>query len=277
MFWDAAGGRVIRNRLKHRKGAKTMNRKMLLPGMMGVTLIVLLLVGCGVPAATPTPVPTATSYPTYTPVSTATAYPTYTPVPTSTPMPTATPTLVPPTATPIIAVKGSLKPWGDTSPINDRRIVLCQIVGDERTLPADCVLMKSSATSDAQGGFQIHKVPPGAYFILYNSGLTDFEAGLERWGGKELKLGNVEWLVKDYIVGDLTKVELYLPDGAPLPTVFNIVRYVNLTLSLDDSPFIVSHDIEKTFSDKIVKPVIVEVREGQASQVTFPVVLYFPR
>ena len=81
-----------------------MKCKMLLQGMAGLTLVVLLLVGCGAPAATPTPVPTATPYPTYTPVPTVTPYPTYTPVPTATPYPTYTPvpTMTPyPTYTPL--------------------------------------------------------------------------------------------------------------------------------------------------------------------------------
>ena len=103
MFWDFAGIRVMRDHLKQ-KGAKTMKCKMLLQGMASLTLVVLLLVGCGAPAATPTPVPTATPYPTYTPVPTVTPYPTYTPVPTATPYPTYTPvsTMTPyPTYTPL--------------------------------------------------------------------------------------------------------------------------------------------------------------------------------
>ena len=74
--------------------------------MIGVTLVMLLLVGCGAPAATPTPVVivvTVTPQPTPTPiviVVTATPQPTPTPVlPTATPVPpTSTP--IPPTATP---------------------------------------------------------------------------------------------------------------------------------------------------------------------------------
>ena len=83
--------------------------------MIGVTLIALLLVGCGAPAATPTSVVvvvTATPQPTLTlTLSTATpmaptptltpAPPTPTPIPlTSTPVP-STPTPVPPTPTPV--------------------------------------------------------------------------------------------------------------------------------------------------------------------------------
>jgi hypothetical protein len=59
----------------------------------GLTLVALLLAGCGgalaEPTATPTAVPTTTPYPTYTPVPTMTPYPTYTPLP-PTPTPTTT-------------------------------------------------------------------------------------------------------------------------------------------------------------------------------------------
>ena len=60
-----------------------MSRQKLLQQVIGVTLVVLFLVGCGAPAATPEP-------PTSTPIP-----PTATSVPS-----TATPTPVPPTATP---------------------------------------------------------------------------------------------------------------------------------------------------------------------------------
>jgi len=65
-----------------------MTSRKLLQQAFGLTLIGLLLFGCGgeeaQPADTQTPVPTATSYPTYTPFPTMTPYPTYTPVPTPT-------------------------------------------------------------------------------------------------------------------------------------------------------------------------------------------------
>ena len=61
-----------------------MNGRRLLQQTFGVTLVVLLLAGCGGLLAKPTPVPTATPYPTYTPVPTMTPYPTYTPLPTPT-------------------------------------------------------------------------------------------------------------------------------------------------------------------------------------------------
>jgi len=77
-----------------------MNRQKLLRHMMGVTLVALLLVGCGAPVVTPTPVyivVTATPQPTPIPPIATAVPPTSTPVlPTS----TLTPTPVPPTTTP---------------------------------------------------------------------------------------------------------------------------------------------------------------------------------
>ena len=75
-----------------------MSCQKLLQQMVGMTLVMLLLVGCGAPAATPVseaPAATATPVP---PTATPTPVP---PTPTPTPVPpTATPTPVPPTATP---------------------------------------------------------------------------------------------------------------------------------------------------------------------------------
>ena len=71
--------------------------------MIGMTLVLLLLIGCGAPAATPVPPTTTPVPPTVTPTpKPPTATPTPVP-PTATPTPkppTATPTPVPPTATP---------------------------------------------------------------------------------------------------------------------------------------------------------------------------------
>ncbi len=77
-----------------------MNHQMLLLLMIGVTLGVLLFVGCG--AATSTPVPLTVTPTSVPPTATPTAVP-----PTATPTtvpPTATPTAVPPIATPTPAV-----------------------------------------------------------------------------------------------------------------------------------------------------------------------------
>ena len=63
---------ILSRRLCRDERSEKMNRQKLSQQVMGAILITLLLVGCGAPAATPTPIP-----PTATPVP-----------PTSTPMPT---------------------------------------------------------------------------------------------------------------------------------------------------------------------------------------------
>jgi len=78
-----------------RERNKRMNYRESLFPTVGLTLIVLLLtIGCGLAAPTPTAIPTGTPAPTLTPTSTLT------PTPTDTPTPTPTPTPVTPTATP---------------------------------------------------------------------------------------------------------------------------------------------------------------------------------
>ena len=71
-----------------------MSNQKLLQQMIGVTLVMLLLAGCGAPAATPVP-PTATPVPpTPTPIPpTPTTIPTETKVPTPTTVPTKPPAL----------------------------------------------------------------------------------------------------------------------------------------------------------------------------------------
>jgi len=134
--------------------------------------------------------------------------------------------------------------------------------------------MESAVASDGQGRFHFDGILPGVYFILYDSGVTDFDAGLQRWEGQTLKLGNSEWLMDEYFVTDAEgNVSLHIPSGTPL-LQFNVAAYALLTLLLDDSPFILAHDIEKTFSDKALELVVVDVIEGQTSQVEFQV-MYF--
>ena len=134
--------------------------------------------------------------------------------------------------------------------------------------------MESAVTSDDQGRFRFDWVTPGVYFLLYDSGVTDFDAGLQRWGGQTLKLGNSEWLMDEYFVSDAEgQVSFHIPGGTPL-SGFNVAAYALLTLLLDNSPFILAHDIEKTFSDKTLKLVVVDVTEGQTSQIEFQV-MYF--
>lgn len=143
-----------------------MNRKMLLQGMLGLMLVVLLLVGCGAPTATPTPVPTATPYPTYTPVPTATPYPTYTPVPEMTPYPTYTP--LPPTPT-TGQVSGVLVNLGTGQPMAGIDLEL--MIAEETATGVAFHFGEASphTETDSSGAFVFKDVPPGSYGLAFSS------------------------------------------------------------------------------------------------------------
>ena len=232
-----------------------MNRKKPLLQTVSLTLAMLFSTACGIlqAASTPSLIPSAA---------------------TATPVPlTATPTPVPPTATPAPAVSGVLVPWDDDTPISGRRIALCQIDGDPEDIPVDCVLMESATTTDEQGRFQVSEVPPGAYFVFYDSGLSDFDAGFERWGGQRIEFGNDEWW-DEYLEGE-EWVDIHLPPGMSL-TAKNYdwaIAYMSVTLLMGKSPFVVAHDIRKAQNYE-VDLVIVEVVDGQPIHVEVPVIYF---
>jgi hypothetical protein len=139
-----------------------MSNRKLLQQMIGVTLVALLLVGCGAPAATPTPVP-PTSTPTPVP-------PTPTPVPpTSTPVPT-TGTIIgvlidQATGEPFTDI--SLKPFAQEKVIIDGTEMWREVLPDyEEVVP------------DEQGAFILSDVPPGTYSIRAITGETTVGANM---------------------------------------------------------------------------------------------------
>jgi hypothetical protein len=173
-----------------------MSNQKLLQQMIGVTVVMLLLVGCGAPAATlvppastPTPVPPTPMPvpPTLTPTPLP---PTPTPVPptaTLTPIPpTDTPTPVPPTYTPTPAphIAGSLINKDTGEPLAGARVVLCPKGSEETACVIDAEL---TSVTDSDGQFNITGVRPGEYVVLYNaSGEIRPE-----WDGMELEYSPV--------------------------------------------------------------------------------------
>lgn len=125
--------------------------------MIGVMLVMLFLIGCRAPIATPVlEAPAATS----------------TPVPlTATPtpeLPTATPTPVPPTASPTSAphIEDSLLDKDTGEPLVEARVILC-LKGTED--PACVIDADLTAVTDSDGQFNIKGVQPGEYVVLYNA------------------------------------------------------------------------------------------------------------
>ena len=169
---------------------------------------------------------------------------------------------------------GMLTPWTDDTPVAGRHIVLCRAIGSPEELLAKCVLMESAVTSDGQGRFQMYDVPPGSYLVLYDSGVSDFDAGLEEWGGHTFDWDDDEWLNEIFRIDEYEGgwVDIHIPEGIRVGE--GITSYCALALLIGKSPFVVAHDIDKIEQSGIFERVIVDVTEGQTSQVDFQLVYF---
>lgn len=196
-----------------------MSYQKLLQQMIGVTLVMLPLVGCGAPVAMPTPDRVATGVAEAEAIAaTLTAEaPTTTPtaIATDTPVPTETPTPVPPTATPTPAphVEGSLLNKDTGEPLAGARVILCPKGTEETACVIDADL---TSVTDSDGQFKITDVLPGEYVVLYNaSGEIRPE-----WDGMELEYSpvstfsdpaptNINHLMRSLGVSSLSTCEAY--------------------------------------------------------------------
>ncbi len=181
------------------------------------------------------------------------------------------------TAAPVPSVSGMLTPWGEDIPIAGRQVVLCQIVGEWQELPADCVLLESAVVSGEDGGFEFFDVPPGAYYVLYDSGRGDFDGGLERWGGHTFSWDDSEWQKELFWEEepDDGMAQMLAPRGFELEyDVDFLLLYFPATLLLGDSPFIVAHNTGQAVEDHVLELVVINVTEELPSMVEFPVLKF---
>ena len=205
--------------------------------------------GCTVVAATPTPAPTPT--PTSAPTSTPAIAPAI--------VPTAALTPAPP------MISGTLTPGNGTSPVAGRHIVLCQLqtVG---SLP--CTLTSLATVSDSAGHFEFTTVPDGSYLVFYDSGWDDFSAGVTKWTGKMIHVGDVQWLIDNYFTTNPTGgVNVMFPTGAKVDTELGLYRF------LGEGPFFWAHTCaaDNCNSDAAVLPVQYDVTAHASMDKTFAV------
>ena len=182
--------------------------------------------------------------------------------------------LTPETYAPEVSVLGVFRPWTADTPVANRRVTLCGSQGDPRD--GVCTLMESSVTTDRQGRFQIYDVPTGTYFLLYDSGLSDFDEALEEWGGKTLHFGDQEWL-SEFMGVDLSDddFEYRVPEGISFsPHAGWLSSYCLLTLLVGESPFIIAHDLEQASHERELHCALINVLPGQPARVDLQV-LYF--
>ena len=183
-------------------------------------------------------------------------------------------TASPETPTATVSIITVLRPWTADTPIAGRHVALCQSQGDPRN--GLCELLPHTVDTDHQGRFQFYDVPAGTYFLLYDSGLSDFDEAMARWGGKTLHFGNEEWL-SDFLGVDLSQgeVDYRMPEGITLsPNVDWLSSYCLLTLLVGESPFIIAHDLQSVSHDRELHCALVTVLPGQTARVDVDV-LYF--
>jgi hypothetical protein len=178
------------------------------------------------------------------------------------------------TPTAVVNIIGVLRPWTDSVPVEARRIALCRSQGDPRD--GLCELISETATTDGQGRFHISGIPTGAYFLLYDSGLNDFDEAMAKWAGQTLHFGDQDWL-SDFLGVDLTgdSIDYRTPEGISLATDVDwLSSYCLLTLLVGESPFIIAHDLQSASHDQELHCAVINVMPGQTSRVDVQV-LYF--
>jgi len=182
--------------------------------------------------------------------------------------------LSPETPTAALSIVGVLRPWTEGTPVAGRQVALCRSQGDPRN--GLCDLMPNTVETDHQGRFQFYGVPAGTYFLMYDSGLSDFDAAMAEWAGKTLHFGDQEWLT-DFLGVDLSEddFEYRIPEGITFsPSVDWLSTYCLLTLSVGKSPFIIAHDLQSASHDRELHCALIDVLPGQTSRVDVQV-LYF--
>ncbi len=189
----------------------------------------------------------------------------------SNPIPTSIPATKTPDPTPIPpAITGILDPWTEDTPIAGRHLTFCEFSGAEGS--CNCTLMQSSITTDDQGSFEVQDVPSGKYMVMYDSGLSDFDEAMGRWGGTKLRLCDPDWLDEYFGVYAQGWAKIHVPKDIKLDPGTEMA-YAQFSLGLGDSPFIIAHALGGTFSGTL-ELVTVDVKEGEPNEITVPVVYY---
>lgn len=179
-----------------------------------------------------------------------------------------------PTRVPGGNVSGQLHSWTPDTPIAGRKITLCRNLKDPAE--GECELMKTAVESSVQGRFYIEDVPQGIYYVLYDSGLSDFDDALSKWGGRTLNFGDRDWLI-EFLGADPDDgwVNYRLPEGvSPSPHIGWLSHYCGLTLLIGRSPFIIAHDMALARDQRQLRCFLVEVKSGQTSHIDISVTYF---
>ena len=122
--------------------------------------------------------------------------------------------------------------------------------------------------SDSAGRFEFKTVPDGSYLVFYDSGWDDFNAGITKWTGKVIHVGDVQWLVDNYFTTNPTGgVNVMFPAGAKLDVTLGLYRFFG------EGPFFWAHTCaaDTCSSDAAVLPVQYDVTSQASIDKTFAV------
>jgi hypothetical protein len=181
------------------------------------------------------------------------------------------------TEIPIAELVGRVTPWGSKSHVEGRKIVLCQRTGEPTE--GECVLSKTASTTDKAGDFTASEVQAGSYFLLYDSGLSDFDQAMDRWGGQTLRFNDPDWL-SEFLGVDVNSepVEFRVPEGiSHSPHEGWLNHYCTITLSIGNSPFIVAHDMLLAESERDIRCQQVDITPGQVQTIVLQVAYFGDR
>ena len=174
-------------------------------------------------------------------------------------------------------IVGRLEPWNGQELVTHRYVALCRQIQDAR--PGECDLMQRATVTDATASFSFENVPVGTYFLMLESGVGDFEAMLNEWGGKRLHLGDPVWL-SDFLNVNLEEEwqTLLIPEGVPWSPHRHWLReYCRLTLMIDQSPIIIAHDLDLAAESRQLHCLLVTVKPDLTRSVTVKAPWFGPR
>jgi hypothetical protein len=176
-----------------------------------------------------------------------------------------------PTAEPVSTLIGQLQSTDDQVSTANRPVILCRVDASD----GSCVLNPPVLYTNSQGTFTIEALEAGRYYLIYASGLSDFQSAAQTWIGQTLRPGDWPWLRDDFLaLGTDAAPTLSLPASLHgIDLRFDRAAYALDTLLIDKSPFVIAHSISiDDEGQAAIEPLEIDVPPGSLVSVSIPVI-----